>query len=396
MKIGILLSRFPYPLEKGDKLRIFHHIKALSKNHDIYLCALSVGKVSPENIKVLQAYCKEVKVIQLTKIGIFLNLFYSLLFTKLPLQVAYFFNRNAKQSILGFFRLHKIDHLYCQLIRVAEYVTQYNDVPKTLDYMDALSRGMERRIKSAKFFVKPFVKIESMRLKRYEHFIFAAFDEKTIISAQDRDLIVHSKNHGIHIIPNGVDQEFFKATSVPKKYDLLFTGNMSYPPNVNCVQYVVKEIMPLIWKRKADATFVIAGATPSLAVQKLASEKVIVTGWVSDIRDYYSQAKVFLAPMQIGTGLQNKLLEAMAMKLPCVTSALANNALGAQHNKELIVGEEAEDFATAALQLLENPKVAMEVAQKGQRFVQKNYNWETSTTKLEALFLKHKIKDKNK
>lgn len=387
MKIGIMLSRVPYPLEKGDKLRIFHHIKILSKNHEIYLCCLNIGKIHPESLEVLKEYCQEIKIIKLGKLSIVLNLVYSLLFTKLPLQIAYFFNRKAKKKVHHFFKNQKIDLLYCQLIRTAEYIKDFKGVPKTLDYMDALSQGMERRIERSSALLKPFVKIESLRLKQYEHFIFSAFDEKTIISAQDRDLIVHVKNHQIHIISNGVDQDYFSPLQMERKYDLLFTGNMSYPPNVISVEYIVKELLPEIRKRFPEIIFVIAGANPSSRVQRLAGENVIVTGWVDDIRGYYAQSKLFLAPMQIGTGLQNKLLEAMAMKVPCITSQLANNALGGTHQKHLMVGKKTADYVKEVLFLLENPEIANRLGTEAFQFIHENYSWEMSVSKLEALFL---------
>ncbi|MEQ8908814.1 MAG: glycosyltransferase [Vicingaceae bacterium] len=388
MKIGVLLSRVPYPLEKGDKLRAFHQIRTLSEKHEIYLCALNVGKLHPEAIERLAPYCNEIKVIQLTKFGILLNLAFSLLFTNLPLQVAYFYNRRAKKHILRFFKSHQIDHLYCQLIRVSEYVKDFEDAPKTLDYMDALSRGMERRISQAKIGMRELFKIEATRLKRYEHFIFPAFDHKTIISSQDRNLIVHAQNHRIHIIRNGVDQAFFKPKEVEKKYDLLFTGNMSYPPNVDGVDYLVNQVLPLVWKEMPEVKLAIAGANPSPRVEALASNKVVVTGWVDDIRDYYAASKVFVAPMQIGTGLQNKLLEAMAMQIPCITSPLANNALGGVHNKNILIGEKPEDYKQLILQLLSDETKAESIALAGYQLINQQYNWKSSTSKLEALFLR--------
>lgn len=390
MKIGVLLSRVPYPLEKGDKLRAYHQIKTLSQTHDIYLCALNVGKIHPDAIKQLRPYCQEIKIIQLTKIGILLNLVYSLVFTNLPLQVAYFYNRRAKKHIHRFFETHKIEHLYCQLIRTSEYVKDYHAAPKTLDYMDALSRGMERRINQAKFGMRQLIQIETTRLKRYEHFIFSSFEHKTIISEQDRNLIVHAQNHHIHIIRNGVDQQYFKPQSLEKKFDLLFTGNMSYPPNVDGVEYLVNQILPLVWQINPEVTLAIAGATPSQRVESLASEKVVVTGWVDDIREYYASSKIFIAPMQIGTGLQNKLLEAMAMKVPCITSPLANNALGGEHHKNILIGETAIEFKDEIIELLKNQKKAVELAQNGYEFISKHYDWRSSTSKLEALFLDSK------
>lgn len=383
MKLGILISRFPYPLEKGDKLRAFHQIKVLSKHHDIYLCAIHTnGLFNKEYLKELEPYCTKIEVIALSKFSIAINLLFSLLFTKLPLQVAYFYNRIAKKRIWSFFENHSIDHLYCQLIRVTEYVRNWEQCPKTIDYMDALSRGMERRIDKSPFYLKPLVKIETTRLKRYEHFIFSDFNYHTIITEQDRDLIIHGENERIKIVRNGVDQKFFKVKTKEKTFDILFTGNMSYPPNVNGVEYLATEIMPEVWKEMPDVTLKIVGATPSPRVQKLANQKIEVTGWVDDIRDYYNEARIFVAPMLIGTGLQNKLLEAMAMDLPCITSPLANNALKAEENISILIGHNKEEFKEHILLLLRNNAKASEVSQNGSIFIKNQYNWETTSIPL--------------
>lgn len=389
MKLGVLLSRFPYPLEKGDKLRAYHQIRELSKRNEIYLCALSTSRVDEKAIKKLEPFCKEIKVIYLSKIETLINLAYSLLFSNLPLQVSFFYNRRKKPIIQSFFTGHKVDHLFCQLIRVTEYVID-SEVSKTLDYMDALSQGMERRINKAPFYLKPFVKIESTRLKRYEHLIFKSFENKVIISEQDRELIIHAQNDKIEIIRNGVDRDFFKAKETKKEFELLFTGNMSYPPNVDGVHYLVDQVLPLVWQEKPEVKFVIAGANPSSSVLKLKSERVIVTGWVDDIRAYYAKAKVFIAPMQIGTGLQNKLLEAMSMNVACITSPLANNALKATHLDNILIGQETEDFKRLILNLLNDPALNKMIADNGNQYVSENYTWEQSTLNLERLFLQSK------
>lgn len=388
MRIGILLSRFPYPLEKGDKLRAFHQIRELSKTNQIFLCAVSDLSVDQKSIDQLQPYCEEIKIIRLSKPAILWNLFLGLFFSQLPLQVAYFYKKSAKKEIINFFINHKVDHILCQLIRVSEYIKDLKSIPKTLDYMDVLSKGMERRIEKASPLLKPMVKLEARRLKKYEHFIFSSFEHKTIISEQDRDLIIHGSNHEIKIIRNGVDQDFFAPRKGEKKFDLLFTGNMSYPPNVDGVCFLVEKILPLVWKENPNITLVIAGANPNSRVQKLAQEKVIVTGWVDDIREYYANTKIFIAPMQIGTGLQNKLLEAMAMRIPCITSPLANNALKATHEENILIAETISDYAFAIDRLLKNEVFANQLAQRGFNFVGDKYNWNSTTQQLENLFLK--------
>jgi sugar transferase (PEP-CTERM/EpsH1 system associated) len=396
MRLGILLSRFPYPIEKGDKLRAFHQIRELSKKHEIYLCALNAGKVTAADMQKVQPYCKEILILPLTKFNISINLLYSLIFGHLPLQVAYFYHRKYRKRIIGFFEENQVEHIYCQLIRVAEYLKNYQRQPKTLDYMDALSRGMERRIENSPFYLKPFIKIESLRLKRYEHFIFSAFDQATIISEQDRQLIVHAQNEQIQIVKNGVDQDYFQPQPRKKTTDILFTGNMSYPPNILAAEYLVEKIMPLVWEKLPNTTVSLAGASPARAVEKLKDERVAVTGWVDDIRENYNQARLFVAPMWIGTGLQNKLLEAMAMKLPCITTPLANNALKAYPEEEIRIGEDQHAFARHIIDLLTHPSKAEKLATRGYAYISSKYSWEASTSQLEALFLKPKQKHGSK
>ena len=386
MKIFVLLSRFPYPLEKGDKLRAFHHIKELSKNHQIILCALSDKKVEQASIDILSKYCESIEIIKLPKWKIYWNLLNQLLFTNKSLQVAYFYNEKAQHKIDTLLKKYQPDHIYCQLIRVAEYVRK-SKINKTLDYMDALARGMERRVEDAPLYLKWFLKNEATRLLRYEHFIFEDFNNHIIISEQDRKLIVNINNDKIKVVPNGVDYETYKHAEVKKEYDLIFTGNMGYPPNVDSVVYLINNVMPLVWDKHPEIGVVIAGAQPSAKVLKLKSDKVVVTGWVEDISQYYSKSKIFIAPMQIGTGLQNKLLEAMAMKIPCITSDLANNALGATHNKNILIGSDPEGYKKHIIKLINNVELQKEIGQQGYNFVKENYTWEETGSILENLII---------
>src|SRR5688572_4756979 len=190
MKIFVLLSRIPYPLEKGDKLRAWHQIKELSESHDIYLACLNDTKIHPDAEKKLKEFCKDVRFFSLNKIGIGFRLFAGL-FTNTPFQVHYFHSRNIHQRIRKYIDEVKPDHIFAQLIRVSEYVENIHHIPKTLDYMDAFSKGMDRRIAKSGGIQKIFLKKEAKRLLEYENLIFDYFENKTIISEQDRALIYH-------------------------------------------------------------------------------------------------------------------------------------------------------------------------------------------------------------
>lgn len=386
MKILILLSRVPYLLDKGDKLRAFYQIQKLSEKHDIILFALA-EETDPlaEATLELQKYCRQVYLHPLKKANIIRNLA-SAFRNKKPIQVNYFYDRKAQALINQIIDQHKPDHIYCQLIRMAEYIRRLKNIPKTLDYMDVFSKGMYRRAEVAPFYLKPLFQLEALRLKKYEASVFADFRNKTIISRQDRDFIAHPRHKDITIVPNGICTSYFQPLEVPKQYDIVFTGNMNYAPNIEAAVYLVKKVLPIVQQEFPEAKVLLAGASPSLPVMSLQSPYVVVSGWMPDIREAYASARVFVAPMFIGTGLQNKVLEAMAMKIPCITTQLVNNGVGAANNCHLLVANTPEEFARHIIFLLSNPETVTQITNRAFAFVQENYSWNKAMAQLEQVF----------
>ncbi|MEI7662031.1 MAG: glycosyltransferase [Bacteroidota bacterium] len=371
-------------------MRAFHQIKQLSKHHEIILCALNDGVLHEDAIPVLKKYVKAIHIIPIPKTAIAFNLLKTL-FSGKPLQVGYFYNASSAAKIRELIERYKPDHLFCQLIRVAEYVKDIT-IPKTLDFQDVFSKGVERRLSTSPFYLKPFLNIEYKRLLQYEHAAFDAFDNKIIISAPDRDLIPHPDRNKIIVVANGVDTDFFKPVEREKQYDLVFTGNMGYPPNIKSAEFLVNEILPEILPHKPDLRLLIAGANPHIRVMVLKSAQVDVSGWVPDMRDCYASARIFIAPMQIGTGLQNKLLEAMAMQVPCITSPLAFQALNAKEGEDILVAQTPKEYAKHILTLLNNPEQAKKIAVSGYNLVHQQFNWEKETDKINQLINSGELK----
>lgn len=368
----VILSRFPYPLEKGDKLRAYYQIKSLSKDYKITLVATSETTVKQKDKDELLKFCEEVYVFKLNRLFQLMQLLYAL-FTQRPFQISFFYQRNIQRKINKILQKVKPDYIYSQLVRTAEYVKNYHDCPKTLDYMDAFSKGMQRRIKTSSWIKRFFIREEYRRLLEYERQIFDYFEHQTIISTQDKNYINHSKNQEIQIVGNGVSPFFFETLPVDKKYDLVFTGNMNYPPNIEAAKYIHSEILPLL---PSETTCLISGVNPPKSLTHLISKTFNVSGWVDDIRMSYASSKIFIAPMFIGTGLQNKLLEAMAVGIPCITTSLANKALLAEPNSEVLIADSSSEFAEQIKLLLSNVQLRESIAINGKNFVQKNYNWE--------------------
>lgn len=374
MKILLLTSRFPYPLEKGDKLRAFYQIKYLSQYFEIVLCAINPCLPTTKQLKALQPFCKQIYVLKQSKFNGFLNIALAVV-KNMPFQVAFFYSKKNYNRIQQIIALEKPDAIYCQLIRTAEYVKHIQNIPKTIDYMDAMSIGLKRRFENAIWWQKFALKIEYLRVKNYETNIFNFFENKLIISEQDRQFIHHAKNQEINVIPNGIDTNFFKPINCKKTHQILFVGNMQYFPNIQAVLFLVNKVLPIVYQYLPNVKVLIAGASPTSEIIKLNSEKVSVTGFVPDIRTCYATSELFVAPMQLGSGLQNKLLEAMAMGIPCITSTICNNALQAPNNC-IVIANNALEYAKSIVELLNNSKKSIEMAENAKYWVIKNYDWQ--------------------
>jgi len=358
----------------------------LAKTNDIFLMAISHSKTSEANIEKLKELTPNILIKKVNIFEIYLRMAFSFLFSIKPFQTAYFYNKKIKKEFDIAVENFKPDVIYAQLIRTAEYIKTKDNFFRVLDFQDAFSIGMKRRAEKSKGLIKFFFNLEYKRLKNYEAKLFDFINAFTIISNTDRMLIDSNRKNEIEIIENGVDFDFYKPIEKEKKYDLVLTGNMSYPPNINSAEFLVNKILPDLLKIKPNLKVLIAGASPHSKVKKLASKNVTISGWLEDIRDAYSESKVFIAPMQIGTGLQNKLLEAMAMKIPSITSELANNALKAKEHTEILVGSSVDEYVKHIIKLLEDKKYANELAENAFKFVKQNYSWESSVNKLEQIF----------
>ena len=382
MKILVVLPRFPYPLDKGDKLRAYHQIVELAKHHEVYLFALTHSSVPADCYNHIRQMCHDVKVGRLqwweSAFGIMRSFF-----SGLPLQLGYWTSHRVSRAYLGWENQIQPDVVYCQMVRSIPTVSG-SQRRKVLDYQDALSLNTHRHMEHSHGLWRLLLKYEYKALLRTEQKALQLFNATTIIAPADRDAISSS----VHLVPNGVDTEYFNTAHCPPPtthYTIVFTGNMSYAPNVDAACWLVKEIMPLVWKQQPYGINVfIAGADPKPAVKALAGPRVTVSGRLPDIRSSYNSAKIFVAPMRIGSGMQNKLLEAMSMQLPCVTTSLASSPLGATAGEHLLVGDTAEQLADWIIKLTIE-ELHNAIAESGHRFVVEHYSWSSSVAMLEEI-----------
>lgn len=387
MKLVVLTSRVPYPLEKGDKLRIFHQIKHLSHSHEICLICLN-DSTEEIDTSVLKQFVSELHIIQLSKWKIPFRMLFAF-FHHLPFQVLYFLEQKNKKKIEDIIQQFQPNQIYCQLIRTAEYIKDLLQFDKSIDYMDAFSAAAMRRAETEKGVRKLFWKIEFARVKKYERSIYDYFKHHAIISHQDRNLLAIPSNKNIDIVPNGVDTAHFRNLNSTKKFDLIFAGNMNYPPNIAAAIFLAKEILPKVSLQFPNVTLLIAGANPSQDVLDLATDQVTISGWMNDIREAYCESRVFVAPMFIGAGMQNKILEAMSSELPVITTSLAAEAFPEKNLSKLIEANSAFEFAKAIQYYLLNENAQTNDGKSNRLYVEEKYSWNISNKKLDQCLSNH-------
>lgn len=390
-RLAVVTPRFPLPLNKGDRLRIFHQLEVLSMHFDIDLHCLTFRSISTALQDQLKGRCETLTLYRLHRLKALSRMIWAPL-SRRPFQVLLFTERRLKQEMRANILNQQPDVLLAQMVRTAEYVKDLDEVPHVLDIMDTLHAGAQREAERAPFWKRPLLREEGRRLLRYEHRMPNYFDVCTIISKQDRDLLPHPDRDAVAIVPNGVDTAHFDAQSsitplanAPKVYDVSFCGNLGYAPNVVAAKFIVEEVAPLFESKFGRPLQVlICGAQPQAAVKALQGPNTDVIGNVPDIRAAYLAAPIFVAPMLVNTGLQNKLLEAMALERTCITTDRALFALGKDTHGCVITAEDAASFAKAIHDALVS-KTSLEVqGEKSRALVIEHFSWPSATATLVA------------
>jgi sugar transferase (PEP-CTERM/EpsH1 system associated) len=391
MKILYIAHRIPYPPNKGEKIRAFHQIQYLSRIHEVYLTCLVDEKKDLPSVKVLEKYCTSVDAVYRDKlVSRVLALF--ALFTNKPLSVASFYSRALARKIARRLRSERFDRIFVSCSAMTEYVRHVSDIPKVVDFVDVDSEKWRLYADYRPFPLSWIYRLEAKRLARYEEEIVQGFDHSLFIS--DREVALFQqrvKNRPISFIGNGVRLDYFSPQdkSCADQPFIVFTGVMDYFPNIDAARYFCEEVFPLIRGALPDAHFYIVGRNPSWQVGKLGCQpQVTVTGAVPDIRPYLKKAMIAVVPLRIAGGVQNKILEAMAMGLPVVGTSKAFQGIHATVTDGIRIADEPKEFARQVLMLLKDPRLRRQCSLQARRYVERYHCWEDYGAHLDQLLRK--------
>jgi sugar transferase (PEP-CTERM/EpsH1 system associated) len=367
----------------------FLHVLA-QRGHDITLVVLQPPGEPDESLNQLREWCKAVHVIPLSRNQILKNGVLGV-FSSLPLQAAYSRSPEFNRFIADLLAREQFDVAHVEHLRGAVLAEALGDLPVLFDSVDSIALLFEKVLKSAP---TPKSRLMAMldlaRTRRFEGELTKRFPAVIVTSAADRQALIElgSAAERITVVPNGVDLDYFQPMNVERDpLRLVFTGKMSYHANVAAAQDLVEKIMPLVWQQQPNAHLQIVGKDPSPVIRLLGEHpNITVTGFVPDMRPYLAEAAVAVSTVRYGVGIQNKVLEAMAMATPVVCSPQACSALSTQQGRDLLAGETPEAIAQHILDLLSQPEKRAALGAAGRQYVEQHQTWQGAAQLLEAIY----------
>jgi sugar transferase (PEP-CTERM/EpsH1 system associated) len=380
MRILYLAQRVPYPPDRGDKIATYHHIRHLARQHEVAVACLADGEADLANVAPLSTMVESVDAVVLSGARGRMRALAALA-GKLPLTLAYFGEPELHARVRELVRAGRFDAIVIYSSGMAQFAEAVTGVPRVMVFSDLDSMKWRQYADNVPPPMGWVYGLEARRLLRYERYLAVNFEHSVVCTAPElEDCRRLMPGAQVSCVSNGVDIEYFRPADRPvRSHALVFTGVMDYLPNVDGVAWFSEQVLPIVRAHVPDVTFTICGARPSPRVRALARVPgVTVTGRVPDVRPYLAAADACIVPLRIARGIQNKLLEAMAMGLPTVATTAAFLGVDAEPGADLLVADGTAEFAGAVTRLLEDDDLRLRMGRAARAAIERRYAWEAT------------------
>jgi sugar transferase (PEP-CTERM/EpsH1 system associated) len=373
------------------RVRPYNLLRTLvRRGHNVTLLALQPPGDDGEALPELRQWCKQVQVIPHSRNRALFNGLKALP-GRSPVQAAYSESPGFDEMARDLLARESFEVAHVEHLRGAVLAKSLGNLPVVFDSVDSISLLFSKVLQDAPSLKSRVIAaLDLSRTRQFEGQLTRRFSQVTVTSEADRQALVElgCDNTRVTVVPNGVDLDYFGPQTVERNpLQLVFTGKMSYHANIAAVQDLVEQIMPLVWARQPDVHLQIVGKDPPSVILALGENpKILITGYVPDLRPHLAQAAVAVSTVRYGVGIQNKVLEAMAMATPVVCSTQASSALRIQNGRDLLVGDTPEAIAQHILDLLASPEKRNALGDAGRRFVETYHSWDNAVSLLENLY----------
>lgn len=388
-----LVHRFPYPPDKGDKIRSFHLLKHLTQRYRVHLGTFIDDEMDHKYLERVRDMCGETCFLDLNPRSARIRSLTGLLSGQ-PLTLPYYHDKRLQAWVSNLLATRPIGTILVFSAAMAQYVSHAMNISRVMDFVDIDSDKWMQYAATTTWPMSWIYRRESKLLLDYETKVARLFDSATFVSETEADLfkrLAPEVAAKVTYFNNGVDADYFSPHNIyPNPYlagidTLVFTGAMDYWANIDAVRWFASNIFSAIRLQLPKVEFYIVGARPSAAVMALADlPGIIVTGSVPDIRPYLAHASMAVAPLRIARGIQNKVLEAMAMGKTVVASPQAIEGINARPDRDMVVANDESDFINRIIKLLQNGP-SCTIGRAARARVLADYNWEKNLGRIDAL-----------
>lgn len=387
-----LVHRIPYPPNKGDKIRSYHLLKHLAKRYHVHLGTFVDDPDDWQHVERVRELCRESHFANLNPRTAKVRSIGALAGNR-ALSIDYYRDAALDEWVDGVTRKHGIRRVLVFSSAMAQYAMSLRNARRVIDFVDIDSDKWRQYADNKRWPLSWLYAREARRLLHYEQQVAQEFDASLFVSQPEADLfkrMAPAVRDKVGYFSNGVDTDYFAPdhhfdNPYADDHDVMtFTGAMDYWPNIDAVQWFANEIFPSIREAHPAARFYIVGARPTAAVTALAGMPgVHVTGTVPDVRPYIAHASLTVAPLRIARGIQNKVLEAMAMAKPVVVSPQALEGIDALPGRELLLAGDAQSFAETTIRQLKTPDKL--IGSHAREKVVSRYGWASNLARVDAL-----------
>jgi len=390
MKILFLVHRIPYPPNKGEKIRAFQELRFLAARHTIDLFCFADSTEEADQQWHLRDLCRRMYVEKRGSISAKLRMAQSL-WRGAPLSNGYFYSAKLRTEVRNALAAERYDLIFVYCSSMAQYLPMPAPAPVVIDFVDVDSAKWAQYARLSRFPMSWLYSREARLMTKAEEQAARTSSVSIVTTRQEALLLNPEGKHRVQVVGNGVAQPPISINAhlpgpIAKLQPyILFVGQMDYRPNVDAVTFFVDEIFPSIRNKHPEVRFVIAGRNPTSDVKRLAKKPgVVVTGAVPDVHPYLMGSSVVVAPFRISQGVQNKILEALAVGKPVVSTSRPAEAIDAVHGETLLIADSPEEFAQSVSDLLGSSELRGRF-ERGSEFVRQKFDWQTNLARLEKL-----------
>lgn len=390
MRILTLISKFPWPLTDGAVTRDFNLLREAAKRHEVSLLCFLFNPSDREYYSALRPYCKNIVGIDLIrpKWRTLANAARSLV-TADPFITREYWCTEMVHALGKFVGEERVDVVHSHFLHMSQYVGHKRSAAFVHDAHNlehVLWQRMERT--TGNLAKKAFIHSQYGKLVRLQQDVARASEKCVVLSDEDRAEYQRiCPEADITTVPNGADVEYWTPVdNGAEPSSILYFGNLSWSPQADAAIYFHDKILPLVRQRVPDVKFYIAGQNPPESVKALASDRVIVTGFVPDMRQYVARASVVVMPLRAGAGTKHRVFQALCMKKPVVCTAVAAEGIALTQGETALLADDPETFANATVSLLQDTGLRQRLGERGRQLVLDRYDWRAIYERLEGVF----------